>query len=115
MQVSLGLSLRGNPPVVRYARLDGAAWRAGVNAGDELLALDGERIGGGLDSLLRRYTPGDEVELALFRDSALETLFLTLDPVLADHAIGIDESAGDRARELRRNWLGGFDVGDEDD
>ena len=38
VQVSLGLSLRGNPPVVRYARLDGAAWRAGVNARDELLA-----------------------------------------------------------------------------
>ena len=109
VQVSLGLSLRGNPPVVRYARLDGAAWRAGVNARDELLALDGNRIGGGLDTLLRRYAPGDEVELALFRDGALETLLLTLDPVLADHEIKIDENAEDHTRELRRDWLGGFD------
>ena len=102
-------------PGGRWQGLGGAAWRAGVNAGDELLALNGDRIGGGLDSLLRRYAPGDEVELALFRDGALETLFLTLDPVSADHAIEIDENAGYRARELRRDWLGGFDVGNEDD
>ena len=114
VQVSLGLSLRGNPPVVRYARLDGAGWRAGVNAGDELLALGGERIGDGLDSLLRRYSPGEEVELVLFRDGALKTFSLTLDPILADHEIKIDENAEDQARELRRDWLGGFDERDED-
>ena len=114
VQVSLGLSLRGNPPIVRYARLDGAGWRAGVNAGDELLALAGDRIGDGLDSLLRRYSPGDEVELVLFRDGALKTLSLTLDPILADHEIKIDENAGDQALELRRGWLGGFDEGNED-
>ncbi len=109
VQVSVGAALRGNPPVVRYARLDSAAWRAGVNAGDELLALDGIRIGSGLDSLLRRYTPGDEVELALFRDGELKTLSLTLDPVLADHEINVDDVANEQARRLRRDWLGGFD------
>ena len=114
VQVSLGLSLRGTPPVVRYARLDGAGWRAGVNAGDELLALGGNRIGGSLDSLLRRHVPGEEVELALFRDGALKTLSLTLDPVLADHEINVDEDAEERARELRRDWLGGYDEDDED-
>ena len=113
VQVSLGLSLRGHPPVVRYARLDGAGWRAGVNAGDELLALGGYRIGDGLDSLLRRYSPGEEVELVLFRDGALKTLSLTLDPILADHEVKIDENAEDQARELRRNWLGGFEEADE--
>ena len=114
VRVSLGLSISGNPPVVRYARLDGAGWRAGVNAGDELLALGGDRIGDSLDSLLRRYSPGEEVELVLFRDGALKTLSLTLDPILADHEIKIDENAEDQARELRKDWLGGFDEGDED-
>ena len=113
VQVSVGASLRGNPPAVRYARLDGAAWRAGVNAGDELLALDGMRIGSGLNSLLRRYSPGDEVELALFRDGELKTLNLTLDPVLADHEISVDDVANETARRLRRAWLGGHD--EEDD
>lgn len=114
VQVSLGLSLRRNSPVVRYVRLDGAAWQAGVNAGDELLALSGDRIRGDLDSLLRRYTPGDEVELALFRDGSLKTFSLRLDPILAGHEIKNDENAEHQARELRRDWLGGSDEGDED-
>ena len=50
----------------------------------------------------------------LFRDGALKTLSLTLDPILADHEIKIDEIAEDQARELRRDWLGGFVEGDED-
>lgn len=109
VQVSLGVSVRGNPPVVRFAELDGAAWRAGVNAGDELLALGGERIGSGMDALLRRYAPGDEVEIALFRDGALRTLPLTLDPVLADYEINVNEDADARTQDLRKDWLGGFE------
>ncbi len=112
VQVSLGAALRGSPPVVRYARLDSAAWRAGLNAGDELLAIDGVRIGSGLDTILRRYTPGDAVELAFFRDGELKTLDLTLDPILADHEINVDDIANERARRLRRDWLGGFDEDD---
>ncbi len=113
VQVSLGVSVRGNPPVVRFAELDGAAWRAGVNAGDELLALGGERIGSGMDALLRRYAPGDEVEIALFRDGALRTLPLTLDPVLADYEINVNEDADARTQELRNDWLGGFEEEEE--
>jgi len=115
VQVSLGLSVRGNPPVVRFARLNGAGWRAGVNAGDELLALGGERIGGGMDALLRRYSPGEEVEIALFRDGALKTLPLTLDPVLAEHEINVIEGTEERTSELRRDWLGGHDEESEDE
>ena len=62
--------------------------------------------------MLRRYTPGDEVELALFRDGLLKTFYLRLDPILADHEIKNDENAEHQARELRRDWLGGFDEGD---
>ncbi len=112
VQVSMGLSLRGNPPEVRVARLNGSAWRAGVNTGDELLAIDGERIGSNLDSILRRYSPGDEVELTLFRGGALRTLTLTLDPILADHELLVDEVASNEAFALRTGWLG--DVEEED-
>lgn len=115
VQVSLGVSVRGNPPVVRFAELDGAAWRAGVNAGDELLALGGERIGSGMDALLRRYAPGDEIEIALFRDGALKTLPLTLDPVLADYEISVEEEADNQALKLRKDWLGGFEEGDDEE
>jgi len=115
VQVSLDASLRGTPPVVRYARLDGAAWRAGVNAGDELLAMDGVRIGSGLSRLLRRYRPGDEVDLTLFRDGALKTLPVTLAPVRAEHEIAVNEDASRRIRNSRTDWLGGYEESDEED
>lgn len=115
VQVSLDVALSGNPPVVRYARLDGAAWQAGVNAGDELLALDGVRIGSGLDAMLRRYSPGDEVELTLFRDGVLRTLTVALGPVRADHEINVNEDTGQSLAESRSEWLGGYDEETEED
>ncbi len=115
VQVSLGVAVSGNPPVVNAPRLNGASWRAGVNAGDELLALDGVRIGIGLNTLLRRYEPNDSVELAFFRDGTLKTLSLTLDPALADYEITVNEDATRRVNEQRREWLGGYNEDDEED
>lgn len=115
VQVSLDVSLRGDPPVVRFPRLNGAAWQAGVNAGDELLAIDGTRIGSGLQNLLRRYAPGDEVELTLFRDSVLKTLDVTLAPIRADHEITVKEEANANTKQLRKDWLGGFDEEETED
>ncbi|GJM13091.1 MAG: peptidase M61 [Pseudohongiella sp.] len=109
VQVSLDIAFSGNPPVVRFPILDGAAWQAGVNAGDELLALDGARIGNGLNNLLRRYAPGDEVELTLFRDGKLEALTATLAPIQADHEIEVSEEADEPTSLMRKDWLGGFD------
>lgn len=107
VQVSLDASLRGNPPVVFSPRLDGAAWQAGINAGDELMALNGARIGGNLNALLRRYSPGDEVEFTLFRDGQLKTIPVTLNPVPGDFEIDVDDDASKQVRGVRTDWLGG--------
>lgn len=106
VQVSLDASLRGNPPVVFSPRLDGAAWQAGINAGDELIAMDNVRIGSGLEALLRRYSPGDEVEFTLFRDGMLRTLPVTLNPVHNDFQIEVDEDADEQTLDVRSDWLG---------
>lgn len=115
VQVSLGVSLSGNPPVVSAPRLNGSAWRAGVNAGDELLALDGVRIGSGLNTLLRRYAPNDNVELTFFRDGVLKTLTLILDPALADYEINVNEDAAESTSQQRKDWLGGYEEDDEEE
>jgi predicted metalloprotease with PDZ domain len=52
----------------------GAAHRAGMSAGDVLVALDGVRVGGApasLDGLLNRYRVGQTVELHAFRRDEL--------------------------------------------
>lgn len=113
VQVSLDASLRGSPPVVFSPRLDGAAWRAGINAGDELMALDGVRIGGNLDALLRRYSPGDVVEFSLFRDGLLKAVPVTLNPVRGDFELEVDDNAGEQLRGARTDWLGGVEETDD--
>lgn len=107
VQVSLRITLRGDPPIVRVARLGGPGWRASVNTRDELLAQDNARIGGGLNALLRRYEPGDTAALTLFRDGVLRTLSLTLDPVLPTHELLVDEDESPNATRLRSDWLSG--------
>jgi predicted metalloprotease with PDZ domain len=117
VQVSLDVSLRGNPPVVATPRLDGAAWKAGINVGDELLALNGVRIGGNLDALLRRYSPGDEVEFTLFRDGLLKTLPVTLNPVRGDFEVEVDDEASEASeanQRLRAGWLSDAEEGDSE-
>ena len=92
---------------VRYVRIEGPAWSAGVNVDDVLLALDGLRIGGDLDELLERFAPGDAVELALFRDGRLRMLPATLGAEIRDHEIEPAESDDPVTATLRSEWLGG--------
>ncbi|HSG88817.1 MAG TPA: PDZ domain-containing protein, partial [Pseudomonadales bacterium] len=100
---------------VRWVALEGPAWRAGINAGDELLALEDARIAGaGLDELLRRHAPGDRVELALFRDGRLRRVPLELAAARPDHRIEAEADVDPVTLILRRDWLGGRDEADGD-
>ncbi len=59
----------------------GAAHRAGLSAGDLLIALDGLRVGaapGSLDGMLARYKVGDTVKVHAFRRDELMTFEVTL-------------------------------------
>ncbi len=73
----LGLVMGGN--TVRSVRSDSPAYEAGVQPRDELLAIDGRRVGAGdLDERLKQYEPGDEIRLTLFRRDDLRDLSITL-------------------------------------
>jgi predicted metalloprotease with PDZ domain len=59
----------------------GAAHRAGLSAGDLLIALDGLRVSaapGSLDGMLARYKVGDTVKVHAFRRDELMTFDVTL-------------------------------------
>jgi predicted metalloprotease with PDZ domain len=66
--------------VVGNVLADTPAWRAGLNAGDEVIALDGIRVG--LDSLTARLMdrkPGERVTLTVFRRDELMNLPLQVE------------------------------------
>ncbi|HST60570.1 MAG TPA: PDZ domain-containing protein, partial [Longimicrobium sp.] len=78
-----GLTLRGEGGrvVVVNVLAGSAAWRAGVNAGDELVALDGFRIPAPewLNARLMEHAPGAHAVLTVFRRDELLTLPLPVE------------------------------------
>ncbi|WP_175684009.1 M61 family metallopeptidase [Burkholderia cenocepacia] len=86
----------------------GAAHRAGLSAGDTLIAVDGLRVTGtNLDALLARYRPGDKVEIHAFRRDELRTAKLKLDgPEVTRYRLtaAAKPAAATKAREA---WLKG--------
>ncbi|HEX7156822.1 MAG TPA: PDZ domain-containing protein, partial [Burkholderiaceae bacterium] len=84
------------------------AQAAGLSAGDQVVALDGLRAGGGkLDALLARYRPGDAVEVLAFRRDELQRFELKLATQPPPScALVVDPVAPAAARRLRAGWLG---------
>ena len=107
--VALGVrtSREGNDCKLASVHHKSAAHRAGLSAGDVLVALDGLRVTStNLTELLRRYRSGDSVALHAFRrDELMEfKLKLALDdsPNLMLHT----ELKPVAAIKARRAWLG---------
>ncbi|MHA7153043.1 PDZ domain-containing protein, partial [Burkholderia pseudomallei] len=85
----------------------GAAHRAGLSAGDALVAIDGLRVtGSNLDALLARYRVGDKVEIHAFRRDELRVVQLKLDgPDIARYKLAAQPKPA-AARAHRDAWLG---------
>lgn len=104
---SLGARLRGGAEATLAVVYEGgAAQKAGLSAGDALVALDGLRVtGANLDTLLARYQPGAKVEIHAFRRDELRIARLTLDaPEIARYKLSVADKRP-ASRALRERWL----------
>ncbi|VWD39892.1 peptidase M61 domain-containing protein [Burkholderia lata] len=106
---TVGARLRGGADCTFAAVYEGgAAHRAGLSAGDTLIAVDGLRVTGtNLDALLARYRPGDKVEVHAFRRDELRIAKLKLDgPEITRYRLtaAAKPAAVSKARET---WLKG--------
>jgi predicted metalloprotease with PDZ domain len=106
---ALGARVRGGADCTLAAVHDGsAAQKAGLSAGDVLVAVDGLRVtGANLDSLLGRYLPGAKVEIHAFRRDELRVAQVRLDgPDVTRYKLSISDK-GAAARSGRERWLQG--------
>ncbi len=107
----LGVELRREDGALRLRHVlrEGPGWRAGLSAGDELLAIDGYRVRepDEVERLLRRLRPGEQVAVTVARRSRLRTLRVRLGaaPSEAQWQLEPDPAASGVQRAHRAEWL----------
>ena len=104
---TLGARVRGGGDCTLAAVHDGsAAQKAGLSAGDVLVAIDGLRVtGANLDALLSRYLPGAKVEVHAFRREELRAVQVKLDgPEVSRYSLAVTDRRA-AARNWRERWL----------
>jgi predicted metalloprotease with PDZ domain len=106
----LGVRVRDAAGQVRVAHVfEGTpAHAAGINAGDDLIAIDGARATvAGLDAMAGRAQAGAEVTMTLMRRDQLVTVAVRVGPSVARRArIAVRAGADDGQRRRLEGWLG---------
>ena len=108
--VSLGVRTRsdGGRLIVSTALRGSAAKRAGIDGGDEIIAIGGKRVeAGGLDAALSGRRPAETVPVLVARDGLIHTCEVVLDPPRLDKVKVVPNKGASEAQvALRRAWLG---------
>ncbi len=104
----LGLALRPGDTRVATVIGGGPAVAAGVHVGDQILALNGLRVGSANWATAQaQLAPGDSVELHVFRDDELMLLSLRAEASPTDTwTLSVVADADAELVERRRQWLG---------
>ena len=105
---TLGVELGSSKEARLAAVYDGSpAQRAGLSAGDVLIAVDGLRMNADkLPKVLERRRPGERVEIHAFRRDELRRFEVELAVAPADVVrLAVDAKAARSAEKLRRGWL----------
>ncbi len=108
----LGIATRpeGRGLAITSVRSDGPSEAAGLYAGDELIAIDGDRVDATrLPQVLAHRPPGTVVRAAVFRRDQLVEVAVTLGAPKPDAASIVPaEKATPKQAALRESWLNPF-------
>ncbi|UJB70974.1 M61 family metallopeptidase [Acaryochloris sp. 'Moss Beach'] len=104
----LTLSSQSGKTLIKFVDIASPAQMAGLQAGDELLALDGFRVQADqLEQRFQDYQRGDAVSITLFHDDQLTTHRLTLsEPRPKSYRVQPITTPTDQQRTNFRQWLG---------
>ncbi|MCA9299833.1 MAG: M61 family metallopeptidase [Phycisphaerales bacterium] len=105
----LGLDLQGSSPTtVRSVASDGPAYFAGLNPGDEVIALDGTRLtSSNYDDLVGEIEPGAKVTVTYMRyDRLHEVTFTSAVRVDARWTIDHVDEPTEMQKAVYESWLG---------
>ncbi len=106
---SLGISSKTTDGrlMIKSVRRGGSAYEAGLNAGDEIIAIDNYRIGTDLKKFVAASKPGQMVQYLINRDGEI----MTLDVMMKKderkrYKLEKDENATEKQKRLYAQWMG---------
>jgi len=106
-KVSLGISSKviEGKLIVRSIKRNTSAYAAGLNAGDELIAINGDSISN-LNEELKQFKIGDQITLEIIRDGITQSIpvKLSYNPDLNINLIRAPK-ASKKANKIRSKWL----------
>jgi len=97
----------GERSIIRRVTAGSAAQAAGLDLGDELLALNGKRVrSSDLNERLKDYKPDDKVKLTVFRDEQLREFEITLQAAAPDYQVQRVKEPNALQKKIYSLWLG---------
>ena len=93
---------------IKFVEAGTPAQLAGIDAGDELLAIDGMRVTAqNLSDRLRDYQPGDSIQVTVFHQEELQTYSVTLAaPRPSRYQVTLLDRLSPTQKQNYQGWLG---------
>ena len=106
----LGIKVQSenNREVIKFVATHSPAALGGIDAKDELLAIDGIKANAKtLDERLKNYQAGDTIEITVFHQDRLKTVTVTLAESQSNqYKLAIKKDLSDRQQKNLEGWLG---------
>ncbi len=94
--------------IIKFVETGSPAQAGGIDAGDELLAIDGIKVtAGGLSDRLKDYQPNDTITVTVFHQDELRTYSITLaSPCPTRYQVMPVENPDSKQQQNFAGWLG---------
>ncbi|MFM7363755.1 MAG: M61 family metallopeptidase [Cuspidothrix sp.] len=93
--------------IIKFVGMGSPAQKAGIDPGDELLAIDGVKVGHQLNERLKDYQVNDSIQVTVFHQDELRTYSVTLAaPISNKYQIKPLENPDPTAMANFAGWLG---------
>jgi predicted metalloprotease with PDZ domain len=106
--MGIRLQSENNQEVIKFVAAESPAEQGGIDANDELLAIDGVRVNSeSLNERLKDYRVNDTIQVTVFHQDELKTLSVTLSqPQSSRYEVVIQENLSQLQRQNLVGWLG---------
>jgi predicted metalloprotease with PDZ domain len=105
--LGVGLNTSAGKMVVSSVLRNSSAWKYGLNVNDEIMAIDGYRVGVDISAFINTKNAGDTLKILISRDGLIKELSIVLEPYQT-FAAKLEKVAQPNEMQLKclKKWAG---------